>query len=135
MIDFLDRFNITKGRKEEFLNRWEENPRDTAREIHDLMTSQEDLDANRAIRKAVKAYRQADLYLPRDISSEIDRFTTDLNQLAFLCSQENRQYISGERHQEMCEQRIELAKTIDKQLPIIVEKMQKMLLNDADQLD
>ena len=28
MIDFLEKYNITKGRKEELLNRWEENQRD-----------------------------------------------------------------------------------------------------------
>ncbi len=131
MIAFLERFNITKGRKEELLNRWEQNDRDVVKEIYDMMTAQEDLDANVAIHEAVKAHLQADLYLPRDISSIIDRFTSDLNQLAFLCSQETRQHISGERHQEMYEQRTELAKNVEKQFPVIVKNMQKMLLNDG----
>lgn len=95
------------------------------------MTSQEDLDANIAISEAVKAHLQAKLYLSRPISAEIHRFTSKLNELAFLCSGETRQHISSEEHQKMYEKRKEIVANIEKEFPTIVERMQKMLRNDS----
>lgn len=131
MREFLDKYNLTRAYKEELLLLWERNFKDAVDKIYKVMTSQEDLDASISISEAVKAHLQADLYLPRDISSEVDQFTSQLNQLAFLCSRENRQYISGEEHQKMYDQRKELAENVEKQFPLIVEHMQKMLLNDS----
>ncbi|MBP1763156.1 MAG: hypothetical protein H6Q65_214 [Firmicutes bacterium] len=133
MREFLDKYNITRAHKEEMLLLWETNFKDAVDKIYKVMTSQEDLDASKAISEAVKAHLQADLYLPRDVSSEVDQFTSQLNQLAFLCSRENRQYISGEEHQKMYEERKEIAAKIEKEFPLIVAHMQKMLLSDSDE--
>lgn len=131
MVEFLEKYNLTRAYREELLKLWETNFKGAVDKIYKVMTSQEDLDVRIAVSEAVKAHLQADLYLIRDISSGIDQFTNQLNQLAFLCSKENRQYISGEESQKMYEERNEIAANIEKEFPIIVERMQKMLLDDS----
>lgn len=133
MIEFLDKYNITRARKEELLVLWESDSRGGVRQIYDMMTAQEDIDTSKAVHDAVRAYIQADLYLPRNLSNEIDKYTTKLNDLTFLCNRETRREgLLGEEHQKMYEQREELKAYIENEFPCILRSMQKTLLDDSE---
>lgn len=135
MIEFLDKYNLTRARKEELLALWELNPHEGVRQIHDMMTDQEDFDTRKAVVEAVKAHLQADLYLPRMLSNKIDEYTTKLNDLTVLCYRETRKGISGDELSKMHEEKKELQSYINNNFSYILESMQKTLLDDSDVME
>lgn len=133
MVEFLDKFNITRATKEQLLKAWKDDKKKGADQIHRMMYLQEDFDTQRAIAELNKSHLQAGLYLSQGISKNIEEHIKKLKDLAFLCKRETRENISGEERRKMSEKRKELAESIENEFPEIIEKMKQWLLNDSDQ--
>lgn len=133
MLEFLDKFNITRATKDELLQLWKDDLQKGVKAIYKMMYSQEDFDTEKSIAELAMSRRQAELYLASNISKKIEEYLKTLNEMKVLCSRENRENISGEDRQKTYEKREELAKSIENEFSIIVEELKQWLVNDSDQ--
>ena len=132
MIEFLDKFKLTRAAKNELLEGWKVNRKNGVEPIYKMMTSQENIDTNRTINELIKSELEAQLYLSCDISKKLKSYRHKLQEIATLCNLDNRENINGDKKQKMYEERAELVKSINIEFPIIVEELKQWLLNASE---
>lgn len=73
MQKYLEQFNITSERRKQLFKAWVSNPRgrEEIQRLHDLIYERDIKYAENSILDAEEAYYQADLYMPRKLSSSI----------------------------------------------------------------
>lgn len=132
MIEFLDKFKLTRAAKNELLEGWKVNRKNGVEPIYKMMTSQENIDTSRNINELIKSEIEAQLYLSCDISEKLKVYRHKLQGIATLCNLDNRENINGDNKQKMYEKRTELVKSINIEFPIIVEELKQWLLNASE---
>jgi hypothetical protein len=127
MQKYLEQFNITSERKNQLFKAWSSNPmgRKEIQRLHDLIYERDIRCAENSILDAAKAYYQADLYMSRKLSSSVNDYMENLRKIQI--EYQNHYMIL---HLTGIIENENLVDEINKQFPMIIEQMQRTLLDN-----